>query len=120
MTKRFANALTKDGQAAARSKFVIPDLGGASHFVEIATGRAHQQAVVVFVGRELETADVLDKLPVPPADVNLARAIVARFLNELRNCPLGSVISLRTGGANLAIDIDASRPKGEPRRRLPG
>src|SRR5262245_28772022 len=98
MTKRFANALTKDGQAAARSNFVIPDLGGASHFVEIATGRAHQKAVVVFVGRELETADVLGKLPIPPADVNLARAIVERFLSELRNCPLGSVISLRIGG----------------------
>lgn len=120
MTKRFANALTKEGRASTRTRFVIPDLGGEAHFFEITTGLVHQHAVVVFAGRDLDAADVLAELPAPPAHISSARAILEKFLCELRKCPLGSVISLRQGGADLAIEVVAARPKGEPLRRLPG
>ena len=119
MTKRFATALAKSGRAALRSKFVIPDLSGAPQFIELATGRPHKQAVVVYTGRELAVADVLEKLGDPPANVDAARALIAEFLVQLRGCPIGSVISVRSDEGRMAIHVDAARMEIEPTRRLP-
>jgi hypothetical protein len=96
MTKKFVNALAKDGSAAARSRLLVPARDGSARFEEIDTGKLHDVGYLVYTGKEISTDDVVKKWAVANAASNSFRSLIDSYLSEIAGFKVGNVVAIES------------------------
>jgi len=120
-TKRFTAAMTKDGRAKMRAPFVVPAFDGRSVFVETKSGKAHDQAYVVFVGLAVSPEEALSKVQNPPADRDAALRQLRSFIEQVAQFKLGNVLAVERAADGLPLLRKvAEHPARESGPKLPG
>jgi hypothetical protein len=120
-TKTFPAAMTADGYASSRSAFVLPSLDGHPWFVDLRTGKKHEAAYLVYIGRSISADDVLQKLQSEPSDFARARNLVLSLITELQRFKVGNVVAVEhSDGEQVQLRLVASAPKSRPGPQLPG
>ena len=94
MTKKFINALAKDGSAAARSRFLVPARDGSARFEEIDTGKFQDLGYLVYTGKEISTDDVVKKWTVANQDSNRFCLLIDSYLAEIASFKVGNVVAI--------------------------
>ena len=94
MTKKFINALAKDGSAAARSRFLVPDRDGSARFEEIDSGKFHDLGYLVFIGKEISADDVVKKWAGANHDSNSLCSLIDSYLGEISRFKVGNVVAI--------------------------
>ena len=94
MTKKFINALAKDGSAAARSRFLVPARDGSARFEEIDTGKFHELGYLVYTGKQISTDDVAKKWAVLNQDSNSLCSLIDSYLSEISRFRVGNVVAI--------------------------
>jgi len=113
--------MTAEGYASSRSNFVIPSLDGELRFVDIRNGKSHEAAYLVYVGRPITTADVLQKLSIEPSDLERAPLLVDSLIEELGRFKVGNVVAVESSeGGKVRLRLVANSPKSRPGPKLPG
>jgi hypothetical protein len=120
-TKKFLSGMTAEGYASSRGNFVIPALDGGLWFVDIRTGKRHENAYLVYIGRPICASDVLQKLTIEPGDLTRVRNLLDSLINELQRFKVGNVVAVEYSDANiLRLRLVATAPKPRPGPKLPG
>ena len=120
-TKKFPSAMTAEGYASSRSSFLIPSVDGKLAFVDIRTGKRHDSAYLVYIGRSITASDVLEKLSVELGDMDRVRLAVDSMIEELARFKVGNVVAvdaIESGKTRLRLVANA--PKSRPGPKLPG
>ncbi len=94
MTKKFINALAKDGSAAARSRFLVPARDGSARFEEIDSGKFHDLGYLVFTGKEISVDDVVKKWAGANHDSNSLCSLIDSYLGEISRFKVGNVVAI--------------------------
>lgn len=119
-TKKFLNALTADGYASGRSAVVVPDLDGNPWFVDVRTGKRHDTAYVVYVGRSITTDDVLEAIQIEIPDEIRVRQLVNSVIVSLPQFRIGNVVAVTSpDGMSALLRCVANSPKRRPGPSLP-
>ncbi len=117
-TKRFLAALTRDGRASPRSQFLIPSLDHELTFVEIGTGKTHDHAYIVFVGREITVEDILVRMERRNSE---SARLITSLINELQRFRIGNVVALtENSGDGVKLRLVSNSPRPRPSPELPG
>jgi len=94
MTKKFINALAKDGSAVARSQFLVPARDGSARFEEIDSGKFHDLGYLVFTGKEISADDVVKKWAGANHDSNSLCSLIDSYLGEISRFKVGNVVAI--------------------------
>ena len=120
-TKKFPSAMTAEGYASSRSSFLIPSVDGELRFVDIRTGKRHESAYLVYIGRSITATDVLEKLSVEPSDLERVQRLVDSLIEELARFKVGNVVAVESSEAErVRLRLVANAPKSRPGPKLPG
>jgi len=120
-TKKFPSAMTAEGYASSRSSFLIPSVAGELRFVDIRTGKGHESAYLVYIGRPITAADVLEKLTVAPRDLERVLRLLESLIEELARFKVGNVVAVESFEADrVRLRLVANAPKSRPGPKLPG
>ena len=112
MTKKFINALAKDGSAAARSRFLVPARDGSTRFEEIDTGKFHDTGYLVYTGKEISTDDVVKKWAAANADADCFRSLIANYLAEIASFKVGHVVAIELNSSErVTLRLVSQTPK---------
>jgi hypothetical protein len=119
--KKFPSAMTAEGYASSRSSFLIPSLDGELLFVDIRTGKQHDCAYLVYIGRSITAADVLEKLSVEPGDLERVQRLLDSLIQEVARFKVGNVVAVESSEADrVRLRLVANAPKSRPGPKLPG
>jgi hypothetical protein len=94
MTKKFVNALSRDGRANSRSRFLIPAVDGTPCFQELESGRRHVAGYIVYTGKEQSTSSVLERLKPVPNDAGNIERLIDSYLLEVAAFKVGNVVAV--------------------------
>jgi hypothetical protein len=118
-TKKFPATLTAEGYASSHSAFVFPALDGRTCFVDLRTGKSHETAYLVYVGRSVTADDILQKLTVDPCDHDRVQALAESLITELQQFKIGNVVAVEHNeGDRVYLRLVATSPKSPPGPRL--
>lgn len=125
-TKRLPVSLSFGNFKCSSSEFLIPFTGGNDHptgFMGIKTGKSFPYGALSFLGKEISTPEILDKLKSCKTQIWDAPAVVKilnRYLEKLQEFRIGNILEieyLMEGDIRL-IKI-AERPPTEKGTHLP-
>jgi hypothetical protein len=120
MTKKFVNALSKDGSAARRSRFLVPARDGSAQFEEIETGKRHDVGYLVYTGKELSTDDVAQKMTFEESESDALRRLIDSYLSEIAKFKVGNVVAIERTSDNLVrLRLMSQTPKSKAGPDLP-
>jgi hypothetical protein len=120
-TRKFPSALTAEGFANSRSAFVIPSLDGGHWFVDLRTGKKHEAAYLVYLGRSITADEVLQKLANEPIDLLRARNLINSLVGELHRFKIGNVVAVDdSDGESVKLRLVANAPRSRRGPKLPG
>jgi len=120
MTKKFVNALSKDGSAAGRSRFLIPALDGSAQFEEIGTGKRHDMGYLVYTGKELSPDDVAKKCTVEDSPSDALRRLIDSYLSAVAKFKVGNVVAIDyIADGQVRLRLISQMPKSKAGPRLP-
>jgi hypothetical protein len=112
MTKKFINALAKDGSAAARSRFLVPARDGSTQFEEIDTGKFHDAGYLVYTGKEITTDVVVKSWAAANADVDSFRSLIDNYLAEIARFKVGNVVAIELNSSGrVTLRMVSQTPK---------
>jgi hypothetical protein len=100
MTKKFINALAKDGSAASRSRFLVPARDGSTRFEELETGKLHDLGYLIYTGKEIATDDVVKKWAVSNASSNSLRSLIDSYLAEIASFKVGNIVAVELNSSD--------------------
>jgi len=103
MTKKFINALAKDGSVAARSRFLVPARDGSARFEEIESGNFHDLGYLVFTGKEISADDVVKKWSGADHDSNSVCSLIDSYLGEISRFKVGNVVAIEHNSNDRVI-----------------
>ncbi len=119
-TKRFINALRKDGGLSTRRDFLIPDLSAKPDgFVSLKNGKRHKRGAVVFLGQAIGVEDILCRMDVRQED-SAQNDLLARFVALVAQLPLGALVEAEYSCEdNLTLPVVAEETKPGRGQKLP-
>lgn len=115
MTKKFVNALSKDGCAVGRSRFLIPAIDGTDQFEELGTGKRHSSGYLVYTGKDLSSADVAMKFSGQNPHSDVFHRLIESYLSEIAKFKVGNVVGLeRVAEDEVRLKLISQMPKQKP------
>ncbi|MBL9091238.1 MAG: hypothetical protein JNL96_08435 [Planctomycetaceae bacterium] len=120
MTKKFVNALSKDGTAAGRSRFLLPAIDGSAQFEEIGTGKRYDMGYVVYTGKELSPDDVAKKCTIEDSHLDALRRLIDSYLSEIAKFKVGNVVAIdHNADGQVRLRLISQMPKAKAGPKLP-
>ena len=95
-TRKLSYSLTKDGRASLRGEHLVPclEIPRQNLFVGVKSGKKYEKGYLVHVGKDISTADILNKLGLGEDQAPQARPVIESFLVGLRSLKVGNVVSV--------------------------
>jgi hypothetical protein len=122
-TRKLPHSMTKDGKATLHGEHLVPCLESPrqNYFVGVKTGKKHDKGLLVYLGVEISTDDILKKIGMTDKATETDRKAMESFLQELQRLKIGNVVSLAfTAPASCVLKKEAEHPVfDEPKGKLP-
>jgi hypothetical protein len=120
-TRKLLAALNAKGQASNRGAFVIPSPDGTPSFVEVRSGKIHQTAYMVYVGKDTTVSELADRAARVISEPNRTTALLGSYLEELQRFKIGNVLEIESNnGTTVRLRLVSNTPKFTAGPKLPG
>lgn len=122
-TRKLPHSMTKDGRATQGGEHLIPclEMPRRNVFVGVKTGRVHDKGHLVFLGKDVGTADIFTKIGMTETVTETDRKAMESFLQALQSLKIGNVVSVVFTGADSCTLKKASEhpANDQSKSRLP-
>ena len=122
-TRKLPHSMTKDGRASQGGEHLIPclEMPRRNIFVGVKTGKAHDKGYLVFLGKDVGTDDIFNKIGTAETGTDTDRKAMESFLQALQSLKIGNVVSVVfTAPDSCTLKKEAEHPANDQRKsRLP-
>ncbi|NTW60247.1 MAG: hypothetical protein HGA43_13910 [Nitrospirae bacterium] len=121
-TRKMLYSLTKSGRASLRGEHLVPCLETTRQncFVGVESGKKYEKGYIVYLGKDIDTEEIEEKLRIRDDWHAEARPVIESFLTALQSFKIGNVISVSfVEKDKCVLTKEAEQPIEKHKRRLP-